>query len=112
MALFFIFNKEFMLQMTAGYYLGFRRGLQRLSVQGFLYHKAGLSLVPGPSFSCSLQEAGPSAGPDHPTLSCVQGPLLASCDDLSRCLAALSPRRQMNLAWNQGPQLSSSGFSV
>lgn len=66
-------------------------GLQSLSVQGFLYHKAGLSLVPGPGLSCSLQEAGASAGPDHPTLSCRQGLPLASCNDVSLVLDSTEP---------------------
>lgn len=66
-------------------------GLQSLSVQGFLYHKAGLSLVPGPGLFCLLQEAGASAETDHPTLSCGQGLLLASCDDVSLVLDSIEP---------------------
>lgn len=82
-------------------------GLQSLSVLGFLYHKAGLSLVPGPGLSCSLQEAGASAAPDHPTLSCVQGPPLASCDDVSLVLDSTEPKEADEL----GLELRSSALT-
>lgn len=66
-------------------------GLQSLSGQGFLYHKAGLPRVPGPGLSSALQEAGASAGPDHPTLRGGEGPPLASCDDVSLVLDSIEP---------------------
>lgn len=81
-------------------------GLQSLSVQGLLYHKAGLSIVPEFSLSFPLKEAGASAWPDHPTLVVGRALHLLLVLMWPWCLTALSPRRQMNLAWNQGPLFS------